>query len=142
MSANANTYSIGGATELTINVATETNSSISESTSFITGNGITDTLFGDYSEAAKEGAVAIASAGAGSTVTWGRRTSDIMSLNLAGKGGLPKALGSSGAKGVLKSLGKGLNAGLDEAEKFAADLGLAGAEAIGCSIPAGGLVPW
>lgn len=33
------------------------------------------------------------------------------------------------------------NAGLDEGEKFSVDLGLAGAEAIGCSVPTGKLVP-
>ncbi len=141
MEANKNTYSLGGAVELTVNVATGTNSNISESTSVITGNGITDTLFGDPTEIAKESCFLAAEKGAGTTLTWGRRTSDIMALNLAGKGGLPKALASSGAKGLLKSVGKALHAGLDEAEKLAVDLGLAGAEAIGCSIPAGNVLP-
>jgi|SRR5579883_470385 len=141
MEANKNTYSLGGAVELTVNAATGTNSNISESTSVITGNGITDTLFGDPTDIAKTAGLATAEAGAGTTLTWGRRTSDLVSMNLAGKGGLPKALGSSGANGLLKSLGKALNAGLDEAEKLAVDLGLAGAEAIGCSIPAGNVLP-
>jgi hypothetical protein len=45
MAANANTYSIGGATELTVNVATGTNSNISQATSIVTGNGITGLIF-------------------------------------------------------------------------------------------------
>jgi hypothetical protein len=52
----------------------------------------------------------------------------------APKKGLPKALGSSGAKGFFESTGKWLNMGLDEAEKGAADVGLAGAESINCTI--------
>jgi hypothetical protein len=132
MATNTNTYSIGGATELTVNVATNTSSNISEKTSIVTGNGITSFFFegpgaGDFLTAA--------SAGAGSPFTVGRRTSDIMSLNLAGQGGLPQALGSTGAKGVLETAGKWLNLGLDEAEKFAVDAGLAGAESINCAIP-------
>jgi RHS repeat-associated protein len=131
MAANANTYSVGGATELTVNVAANKNYNISEKTSFVTGNGITDMFFegpgaGDF--------ITAASHGAGSPLTVGRRTSDIMSLNLAGKGGLPQALGSTGAKGFFETAGKWLNFGLDEAEKFAVDAGLAGAESINCAI--------
>jgi RHS repeat-associated protein len=131
MVANANTYSIGGATELTVNVATGTNSNISQETRIVTGNGITG-LFFDGPGASDF--LTAASHGAGSPLTVGRRTSDIMSLNLAGKGGLPQALGSTGAKGMLNTVGKWLNLGLDEAEKFAVDAGLAGAESINCAI--------
>jgi len=73
--------------------------------------------------------------GAGSALSYGRRTSDIMSLNLAGSGGLPQALGSTGAQGFFQTAGKWLNLGLDEAEKFAVGAGLAGAEAFNCAIP-------
>lgn len=132
MAANANTYSIGGATELAVNVATGTNSNISQTTSIVTGNGITGLIFegpgaGDLLSAAGYGA--------GSPLTYGRRTSSIMSLNLAGNGGLPQALGSTGAQDFFQAAGKWLNFGLDEADKFAVDTGLAGAEAIGCAIP-------
>jgi len=134
MAANANTYSIGGSTELAVNVATNTNSNISEYTSFATGNEITELLFsgpgaGNFLE--------VASHGAGTPLTVGRRTSNIMSLNLGGKTGLPQALGSSGAQGLLETAGKWLNLGLDALEKGAIDLGYAGAEAINCAIPAG-----
>jgi hypothetical protein len=132
MAANANTYSIGGATELAVNVATGTNSNISEKTSFITGNQITGLFFegpgaGDFAK--------VASYGAGSPLTFGRRTSDIISLNVAGKGGLPQALESTGASDLLEATGKWLSFGLDEAEKFAVDAGLAGAESVNCAIP-------
>jgi len=72
----------------------------------------------------------------GSTLTFGRRTSNILSLNLAGAGGLPQALSSSsgGLKSLLGSASKALNLGLEAAEKGAVDLGLFGAEIIGCSI--------
>jgi len=131
MAANANTYSIGGATELTVNVATGTSSNISQTTSIVTGNGITGLIFegpgaGDFLNAAGNGA--------GSALTYGRRTSDIMSLNLAGSGGLPQALGSTGAQGFFETAGQWLNLGLDEAEKFGVDAGLAGAEAFNCAI--------
>src|SRR6185312_8159485 len=101
-------------------------------TSIVTGNGITSLFFegpgaGDFLTAASHGA--------SSPLTFGRRTSDILSLNLSGKHGLPRALGPSGAKGILENAGKFLNFGLDEAEKFAVDAGLAGAEAINCAIP-------
>jgi RHS repeat-associated protein len=132
MAANANTYSIGGAFELTANVATGTSTNYSEKTSIVTGNGITD-LFVEGPSA--DDFLTAASAGAGSPLTVGRTTSDITSLNLAGKGGLPKALGSTGAKGAFESAGNWLNFGLDEAEKFAVDAGLAGAESFNCAIP-------
>jgi len=72
----------------------------------------------------------------GSTMTFGRRTSNILSLNLAGKGGLPQALSSSsgGLKSFLGSASKAFNLGLDASLKAAGDLGLFGAEIIGCSI--------
>jgi hypothetical protein len=104
---------------------------VSQTTSIVTGNGITGLIFegpgaGDFLNAAGNGA--------GSALTYGRRTSDIMSLNLAGSGGLPQALGSAGAQGFFETAGQWLNLGLDEAEKFGVDAGLAGAEAINCAI--------
>jgi hypothetical protein len=73
----------------------------------------------------------------GSTTTFGRRTSNILALNLAGKGGLPQALSSSsgGLKSLLGAASKALNLGLDASLKAAIDAGLAGAEVIGCLVP-------
>jgi hypothetical protein len=75
-------------------------------------------------------------AGMGTTLTAGRRTSDLLSLNLAGKGGLPNALSSAsgGVKSVFGYLSKALNLGLEASTKAAIDAGLFGAEIIGCSI--------
>ena len=134
MSANSNTYSIGGSVELAADDAFKKNTSISEKTKFITGNTITGLFFDgpgarDFAKVAKDGA--------GSSLTFGRRTSDIISLNLEGKTGLPRALASSGAKDLLESAGKWLNLGLDEAARGAIDAGLAGAEVINCLVPAG-----
>ena len=72
----------------------------------------------------------------GSTTTFGRRTSNILALNLAGKGGLPQALSSSsgGLKSLLGTASKALNLGLEASLKAAIDAGLAAAEIVGCSI--------
>lgn len=74
----------------------------------------------------------------GSPLSYGRRTADIMALNLEGKGGLPLALSPVPEIGEIKSvLGSAsgvLNLGLDAATKGAIDAGLFGAEVIGCSI--------
>jgi hypothetical protein len=142
--ANANNYSIGGAAELAANVATGTNTSYSSNpaVSAFTGNtitGIISAASGNAQDAASLAATQLPtriSQGMGSTLTYGRRTSEVISLNLAGRGGLPKALGSS--TGALKSLlgdaEKLLKLGAGEL-KDAADVGLAAAEAIGCAIP-------
>jgi hypothetical protein len=73
----------------------------------------------------------------GTTTTFGRRTSNILALNLAGKGGLPQALSSSsgGLKSLLGTASKALNLGLEASLKAAIDAGLAGAEVIGCLVP-------
>jgi len=76
-------------------------------------------------------------AGVGAGLTYGRRTSGSIALNLAGKGGLPQALSSStgGLRSVLGSVGSALNFDLKASTRFAIDLGLTGAEAVGCAIP-------
>lgn len=135
---NAANYSAGGVFDLAAGT-TMGNSTVGQ---VFAGN----TFTGLYSALAGSGADAATAAGAqapdlvnsaiGSTLTFGRRASNIMSLNLAGKGGLPQALGSSsgGLKSLLGSASKALNLGLDASVKAAGDLGLFGAEIIGCSI--------
>ncbi len=69
-------------------------------------------------------------AGVGEVMTAGRRTASIPSLNIAGKTGP--------ATRILAKTGAGKLAGwlTGAAElKLAADIGLTGAEAIGCLIP-------
>lgn len=73
----------------------------------------------------------------GSTITAGRRSADITALNIAGKGGLPKALSSAsnGVKSFLGSVSKVLNLGMNASTRAGIDIGLYGAEALGCTFP-------
>src|SRR6185437_11637898 len=64
------------------------------------GNSITSLLYGSASDAAGTGttiAPTIVTTAMGTATSYGRRTSTIMALNIAGKGGLPLALGASSA---------------------------------------------
>jgi hypothetical protein len=100
-------------------------------------NTITGTVFAfvgqNQNENAASGGIgygaAVAKIAMGRPTTWGRRTADIMSLNLAGKGGLPQALSSSsrGAQGFLGRLGVSLN------WKLIGDAILTVSEGISCS---------
>lgn len=73
--------------------------------------------------------------GLGSPLTWGRRTTNIVALNLAGKGGVPQALSASGrgARSFLSEADKALSFGLTFAEKAIVDAAFAAGEAIACS---------
>ena len=142
MAANANTYSVGGSVELGINVATGTNTSFSSNplVSAVTGNSINSFLFGSTADAAgtmATSAPGLVSTAMGTATTFGRRTSSIMSLNLAGAGGLPMALSpaSAGVKSVLGSIGNVLSLGLSFLERISVDAAFTGAEAIDCAIP-------
>jgi len=117
MVAHANNYSIGGAAELAVNTATGTNTSFSSNpaVSAFTGNTITGLISavaggnaGDAASGAASAAPGLVNSGMASTLTYGRRTSQLISLNLAGRGGLPKALSSatSGLKSLLSGAEK------------------------------------
>jgi RHS repeat-associated protein len=144
MSANASTYSIGGSIELAANVATGTNTSYSSNVLIgaVTGNSVNTLLFGfgSTSDAAAGMAVqapGLVGAGMGSAITFGRRSSTIMSLNFAGiPGGPPLALSQASAevKAALGSVGKALSLGMSFATRTAVDVGLSAAEAINCSM--------
>jgi RHS repeat-associated protein len=144
MEANSSTYSIGGSVELGANVLTGTNTNYSSNPiiSGVTGNAINTVLFGDST--AEAGATAAAntpelvSNTMGSATTYGRRTTDIMSLNLEGTpGGPPLALSqaSGGVKGALEDIGDTLSFGLSFVERTAVDAAFTGAEAIDCGVP-------
>jgi len=142
MAANANTYSIGGSIELAANVATGTNTSYSSNplVSGVTGNAINTFVFGSTEAAATMGANApgLVSTATGAATTFGRRTTTIMWLNLAGvPGGPPLVLSqaSAGIKVVLGKIGDALSFGLSVAERTAVDVGFTGAEVINCAIP-------
>ncbi len=95
----------------------------------VAGNDVASLLFGNPSEGmagliTAEGASHTLQAGAGTAVTYGRRTASIFNLNLSGKTGpAPAALGKTGAKGIIATAA---------AYKFAADIGATIALIGGC----------
>ena len=138
MVANATNYSAGGAFDLTAgtSIGNSTAGQILAANAFTGLYSALNGSAGDAATAAGTTAPDLLNSAMGSTLTFGRRTSNILALNLAGKGGLPLALSSSsgGLKSLLGSTSKALNLGLDASLKAAGDLGLFGAEIIGCSI--------
>lgn len=143
MAANANTYSIGGSVELAGNVATGTNTSYSSNVfvGAVTGNSVNTLFFGSGADAAAgmgANAPGLVSTAMGSATTFGRRTSTIMSLNLAGTPGGPAVAlsqASGGVKAVLGQIGDALSLGMSFATRTAVDVGFTGAEAFNCAIP-------
>jgi len=125
MSANSGNYSINGVLP---------SSWQNGATSVLAGNDVSSILFGNSSEGsagllAWEGGSNSFEAGVGSVMTAGRRTASIMDLNLAGTTGpAPMILGKTGAEQAA-----GWLSGVAEI-KMAIDVGLTGAEAIGCAI--------
>lgn len=106
---------------------------------FTYGNAINTLLFGSFGSAAATGvgeAPTLVGESMGTVTTFGRRTSDLMSLNLAGKGGLPQALSqaSQGAKSVLGTLSTALGGGLKFTQQLTLGLGFAAGEALNCSV--------
>ncbi|MDT8067722.1 MAG: RHS repeat-associated core domain-containing protein [Terriglobia bacterium] len=100
---------------------------------FLAGNDAGNLLFGDASKGQaglllSHGGATAVSAGVGTAGTFGRRTASIFDLNLSGTTGpAPTILGKTGAEEVA-----GVLSGIAEI-KFAIDVGLTGAEAIGCA---------
>ncbi|HXE15060.1 MAG TPA: RHS repeat-associated core domain-containing protein [Bryobacteraceae bacterium] len=90
------------------------------------GNSITGFLYGsgnDNAQIAISNTPEILTRSMGTVTTYGRRTSTVMSLNFAGKGGLPQALGTSGTafRGAVGTAGKVLGLGLSFEERLAVD---------------------
>jgi hypothetical protein len=142
MSANANTYSIGGSVELAVNVATGTNTSYSSNAlvGAVTGNSVNTFFFGSGADAGAgmaANAPGLVSTAMGSSITYGRNSTEIMALNIARAGGAPQALSqaSRGAKALLGKVGNALTLGMSFATRTAVDIGFTGAEAINCAIP-------
>jgi hypothetical protein len=143
MTANSSTFSLAGLAQGGINAAL--NAAGMSSVNFqntwwaqlLGGNSISGTLFGSPSDAA--GALAGSTPGLlntamGTVTTYGRRTSTIMALNLAGQGGLPQALSSasSGLQSVLGTADSVLSLGLDFTTKLEIDAALTAAEGAYC----------
>jgi RHS repeat-associated protein len=141
MAQHANEYSLGGLVDTSYGLATGKDSSVSTNplASFVLGNSINTLLFGSGGEtasAALSDAPSAITGGVGNALTYGRRTSDIMALNLAGRGGLPVALGrsSAGVKAAVGKAGSFLSLGLSFAERMGLDVAFTGAEAVDCSM--------
>jgi len=135
---NVANYSAGGALDLVAgtSIGTSTAGQVLAGNTF---TGLYSAIAGSPEDAATGALTSspdLLNSAMGSTLTFGRRTSGIMALNLAGKGGLPQALSSStgGLKSLLGTASKALNLGLDASVKAAIDAGAFGAEIVGCSI--------
>lgn len=78
----------------------------------------------------------VAQRAVGCSLTYGRRTADILALNLVGKGGAPRALsnGLSKAKAVLGDVADAVNLGLGQEVRLGIDIASSLAEGRGCSI--------
>jgi RHS repeat-associated protein len=128
MQQNKDSYSAGGA------VATLAggNQKVVDTANSVAGNMFLDVVY-DGPQLA-EGLTAFVK-GMGAPLTWGRRTSDITALNLAGKGGLPQTLSASGkgARSLLGKLDDALSFGLTLAERAIVDGTFVVGEAIACS---------
>jgi hypothetical protein len=120
LSANSSNYSIGG---------------VAGTDNFLLSNDAGQLLFGNSAEGSAgllvwEGGSHSFEAGVGTVMTAGRRTASITSMNLGGvTGPAPRILAKTGAEKLA-----GWLSGAAEL-KMAADIGLAGAEAIGCLVP-------
>jgi len=125
MSSTSGTYSINGVLP---------SSWQNGATRVLAGNDVSQILFGDSSEGSAglvgwEGGSRSVEAGVGEAMTAGRRTASIFDLNLAGRTGpAPMILGKTGAEKLA-----GFLTGVAEI-KMAIDVGLTGAQAIGCAI--------
>ena len=138
MEQHAQDYSIGGAIDLASDVTTGSDLNLKGNP--LLGNGITGVLYGSPEEAATDLALNVpdvAQRAIGSSLSYGRRTTDILALNLAGKGGVPQALsnGLAKVKSVFGDLADIVNLGLSQEARLGIDIGSALAEGLGCSLP-------
>jgi len=141
MAAHANDFSILGAVNAGTNALFNRQDTYENNLVLgaLGGNSITSLVYGSTGDAAGGAttlAPTIVTEAMGTATSYGRRTSTIMALNIAGKGGLPLALGASsaGAKAALTTAGKWLGLGLDFEVKLAVDAAFAVAEAAYCYV--------
>jgi hypothetical protein len=141
MASHANDFSIAGTINHGFNWIFGTKSSSFQDNWFVqavAGNPITSFVYGDVSSNA--GTVAsiaptVLKRGMGTATTYGRRTTAIMALNLAGKGGVPLALGaaSSGAKAVIGRVATAAGGFMSLQVSFGVNLGFTALEAAYCA---------
>ena len=141
MAAHANDFSIAGALNHTYNAITGSNSLAFQNNFFaqaVLGNPITTLAYGsatDNAGTAASLAPTIVQMGMGTVTSYGRRTTTIMALNLAGKGGVPLALGAASA-GTKAAIGRVANVagGFMSLEvSLAVNVGFTAAEAAYCA---------
>jgi hypothetical protein len=101
------------------------------------GNAISGTLFGSGRDAAMSAGTntpGLLEMAMGTGITYGRRTSTIMALNLAGNGGLPQALSSAsgGFRSMLGAADSVLSLGMGFTTRLGVDAALTAAEAAYC----------
>jgi hypothetical protein len=138
MVANANDYSVNGILRVGFNIAGIDAKILSHPVvNAIVGNPVNTILFGTGGETAASGLGMVPGfiqRGIGTATTYGRRTTTLMALNFAARGGVPIALSqaSKGAASFFGRFSKELGFGLDFAATLAVNVGITGAEAINC----------
>jgi hypothetical protein len=142
MAANSSTFSLAGLAQGALNgVLSQFGTSVDIQNTWwaqlLGGNSISGTLFGspgDAGMAAGSNTPGLLTLAMGTSTTYGRRTSTIMSLNLAGSGGLPQALGSAsgGLKSLLGTADSVLSLGMGFTTRLEVDAALTAAEAAYC----------
>ncbi|MBZ5539372.1 MAG: hypothetical protein LAN61_02515 [Acidobacteriia bacterium] len=143
MAANSSTFSLAGLAQGALNgVLSEFGTSVNFKDTFLAqligGNSISGILFGSATDAAVSAGTntpGLLHLAMGTVTTYGRRSSTIMSLNIAGQGGLPQALSSAsgGLKSVLGAADSVLSLGMSFATRLEIDAAFAGAEAAYCA---------
>jgi len=139
MASQSDDYGIAGVVERAVNALTGTQTSWRNqwAVSAVAGNTISTLLYGSGGQnlaGNASNAVSTAAEAMGSTVSSGRRTTDIVCLNIPGVGGRPLALGSSTGmiRGAIGSVGKVLGLGLTLSQRLIVDGVLVAAEAVVC----------
>ncbi len=143
MAANSSNFSIAGLAQGGINAALNAmgQSGVNFQNTWwaqlLGGNSISGTLFGSPGDAAMSAGTntpGLLTLAMGTGTTYGRRTSTIMSLNLAGSGGLPQALGSasSGFRSLLGTADSVLSLGMSFTTRLEVDAAFMAAEAAYC----------
>jgi len=141
MAANSSTFSLAGLAQgvvnTVLNAAGQSSVSFQDNpyVQFFLGNSFSSVLYGsgaDASLTAASSAPGFIQSGMGAVTTYGRRSSTIMSLNIAGQGGIPQALSSasSGLQSVLGTVGDVLDV---VPQRLWVDAALFGAEAAYCA---------
>ncbi|MGA8030410.1 MAG: RHS repeat-associated core domain-containing protein, partial [Bryobacteraceae bacterium] len=141
MAAHANDFSVAGALNHTYNAITGSGSLAFQNNFFaqaVLGNPITTVAYGSTTDSAGTAASlapAIMQTGMGAVTSYGRRTTTIMALNLAGEGGVPLALGaaSAGAKAAIGRVANVAGGFMSLEVSLAVNVGFTAAEAAYCA---------